>query len=56
MLRDEYDDAFPDEYILLIDSTQLCIYFHRASNKRGNRAGVLLLDPQEIHFFFFFLL
>lgn len=46
---DEFDDEFPDEHLLNIGISRWKMYFDGASNRRGNGAGVLLIDPYGIH-------
>ncbi|XP_021747728.1 uncharacterized protein LOC110713587 [Chenopodium quinoa] len=45
---DEFDNDFPDEHLFNINTSQWNMYFDGASNKRGNGAGVLLIDPFSI--------
>ncbi|XP_019105480.2 uncharacterized protein LOC109135213 [Beta vulgaris subsp. vulgaris] len=54
--RDEYDDAFPDEYLCFIDNPQWCMYIDGASNRRGNGASVLFVDPDGVYIPFAFKL
>ncbi|XP_021839912.2 uncharacterized protein [Spinacia oleracea] len=46
---DEFDDDFPDENIFTINVSKWKMYFDGASNRKGNGAGVLLIDPHGIH-------
>ncbi|XP_021866129.2 uncharacterized protein [Spinacia oleracea] len=46
---DESDDDFPDENIFNINISKWKTYFDGASNRKGNGAGVLLIDPHGIH-------
>ncbi|XP_021714970.1 uncharacterized protein LOC110682927 [Chenopodium quinoa] len=46
---DEFDDDFPDEHIFCLSTSQWKMYFDGASNRRGNGAGVLLIDPYGVH-------
>ena len=46
---DEFDDDFPDEHIFCLSTSQWKMYFYGASNRRGNGAGVLLIDPYGVH-------
>ncbi|XP_021752865.1 uncharacterized protein LOC110718341 [Chenopodium quinoa] len=46
---DEFDDDFPDEHIFCLSTSQWTMYFDGASNRRGNGAGVFLIDPYGVH-------
>ncbi|XP_021763626.1 uncharacterized protein LOC110728260 [Chenopodium quinoa] len=46
---DEFDNDFLDEHLFNINTSQWKMYFDGASNRRGNGAGVLLIDPHEVH-------
>ncbi|XP_021767689.1 uncharacterized protein LOC110732084 [Chenopodium quinoa] len=46
---DEFDDDFPNEHIFCLSTSQWKMYFDGASNRRGNGAGVLLIDPYGVH-------
>ncbi|XP_021763761.1 uncharacterized protein LOC110728415 [Chenopodium quinoa] len=46
---DEFDNDFPDEHLFNINTSQWKMYFDGASNRRGNGAGVLLIDPHGVH-------
>ncbi|XP_056691950.1 uncharacterized protein [Spinacia oleracea] len=49
ILGDEFDDNFLDEHLLNIGISRWKMYFDGAFNRRGNGAGVLLIDPYGIH-------
>ncbi|XP_021854133.2 uncharacterized protein [Spinacia oleracea] len=46
---DEFKDDFPDDNIFTINVSKWKMYFDGASNRKGNGAGVLLIDPHGIH-------